>query len=83
MTLSLQSNAIVAVPLLSDGEVGLNNETIAVCSRNGHVLGYGDTKAEFADGSVVSKSDLLNSSMAQSDPSILLRALLSCLVVSS
>ncbi len=54
-TLSLQSNKLVDVSLLSDGKVDLNNETIGICSRNGHVLGDGDTNAEFADGSVGSE----------------------------
>ena len=57
-TLSLQSNTIVVVSLLSDGNVDLNNESIGICSRNGHVLGDGDTKAEFADGGVGSEIDL-------------------------
>jgi len=52
MALSLQSNTTVVMSLLSDGKIDLNDETIGVCSRNGHVSGDGDTKVEFADGSV-------------------------------
>ena len=56
MALSLQSNTIVVSSLLSDGKIDLDDETIGVCSRNGHVLGDGDTKAaEFADDSVGSE----------------------------
>ena len=46
MVLSLQSNKIVVVSLLSVGKVDLNNGIIVICSRNGHVLGNGDTNAK-------------------------------------
>ena len=49
----------------------------------GHVLGDDDAKAEFADGSVGSEIISIVNFTVQSDPYILLRALLSCLVVSS
>ena len=55
LILSLQTNEIALASLFPNGKVELNNETIVVCSRNGHILWAGDTKTEFADGSVGSQ----------------------------